>query len=105
MGGREGLIDTAMNTSETWYIQRHIIKSMEDIMVKYGRTVRNSLGDVIQFLYGEDGMDVVWIESQNLESLKMKKKDFENAYKYELDHENWNPSYMLPDHVEDLKTI
>ena len=68
--------------------------------------IRNSLGDVIQFLYGEDGMDVVWIESQKLDSLKMKKKEFENIYKYDLDQEIWNPSYnMLPEHVEDLKTI
>jgi DNA-directed RNA polymerase II subunit RPB1 len=37
------------------------ITFVEDIMVKYDGTVRNSLGDVIQFLYGEDGMDVVWI--------------------------------------------
>eukprot|EP00253_Pinus_taeda_P007579 PITA_07579 len=105
MGGREGLIDTAVKTSETGYIQRRLVKAMEDIMVKYDGTVRNSLGDVIQFLYGEDGMDAVWIESQKLDSLTMKKKQFENAYKYELDQENWNPSYMLPAHVEDLKII
>ncbi|KAL0366613.1 UNVERIFIED_CONTAM: DNA-directed RNA polymerase II subunit RPB1 [Sesamum radiatum] len=61
MGGREGLIDTAVKTSETGYIQRRLVKAMEDIMVKYDGTVRNSLGDVIQFLYGEDGMDAVWI--------------------------------------------
>ncbi|KDP43701.1 hypothetical protein JCGZ_22328 [Jatropha curcas] len=54
MGGREGLIDTAVKTSETGYIQRRLVKAMEDIMVKYDGTVRNSLGDVIQFLYGED---------------------------------------------------
>ena len=79
---------------------------MEDIMVKYDGTVRNSLGEyVIQFLYGEDGMDAIWIESQKLDSLKMKKKEFENVYKYEIDQENWNPSYMLPEHVENLKTI
>lgn len=74
-------------------------------MVKYDGTVRNLLGDVIQSLYGDDGMDVVWTESQKLDSLKMKKKEFENVYKYELDQENWNPSYMLLEHVEDLKTI
>ena len=73
MGGREGLIDTAMKTSETEYIQRRLVKAMEDIMVKYDGTVRNSLGDVIQFLYGEDGMDAIWIEEQNLDSLKMKR--------------------------------
>ena len=67
--------------------------------------IKNSLGDVIQFIYGEDGMDVVWIESHKLDSLKMKKKEFENVYKYDLDQENWNLSYMLPEHLEALKTI
>lgn len=105
MGGREGLIDTAVKTSETGYIQRRLVKAMEDIMVKYDGTVRNSLGDVIQFLYGEDGMDAVWIEYQKLDSLKMKKSEFDNFFQYEIDDENWNPSYMLPEHVEDLKTI
>ncbi|GJN39639.1 hypothetical protein PR202_gb28770 [Eleusine coracana subsp. coracana] len=105
MGGREGLIDTAVKTSETGYIQRRLVKAMEDIMVKYDGTVRNSLGDVIQFLYGEDGMDAVWIESQKLDSLKMKKGEFDNVFRYELDDENWRPNYMLPEHVDDLKTI
>ncbi|CBI18915.3 unnamed protein product, partial [Vitis vinifera] len=98
MGGREGLIDTAVKTSETGYIQRRLVKAMEDIMVKYDGTVRNSLGDVIQFLYGEDGMDAVWIETQKLDSLKMKKGEFDRVFKYEIDDENWNPSYMLPEH-------
>ncbi|GJU74597.1 RNA polymerase II largest subunit [Tanacetum coccineum] len=47
MGGREGLIDTAVKTSETGYIQRRLVKAMEDIMVKYDGTVRNSLRDLI----------------------------------------------------------
>ncbi|KAH0971040.1 hypothetical protein GBA52_023196 [Prunus armeniaca] len=97
MGGREGLIDTAVKTSETGYIQRRLVKAMEDIMVKYDGTVRNSLGDVIQFLYGEDGMDAVWIESQKLDSLKMKKSEFDKTFSYELDDENWNPDYMTSD--------
>nr|GME00761.1 DNA-directed RNA polymerase II subunit 1 [Ipomoea batatas] len=105
MGGREGLIDTAVKTSETGYIQRRLVKAMEDIMVKYDGTVRNSLGDVIQFLYGEDGMDSVWIESQKLESLKVKKSTFEDMYKYEIDDPNWNPNYMIPDAIDDLRTI
>ncbi|KAL9230059.1 hypothetical protein vseg_005452 [Gypsophila vaccaria] len=105
MGGREGLIDTAVKTSETGYIQRRLVKAMEDIMVKYDGTVRNSLGDVIQFLYGEDGMDAVWIESQKLDSLKMKKSEFDRTYRYDFDDENWEPDYMLQEHVSDLKTI
>ncbi|GKE76261.1 DNA-directed RNA polymerase II subunit 1, partial [Tanacetum coccineum] len=79
MGGREGLIDTAVKTSETGYIQRRLVKAMEDIMVKYDGTVRNSLGDVIQFLYG-----AVWIESQKLDSLKVKKgEEICNVFKVE----------------------
>jgi len=58
MGEREGLIDTAVKTSETGYIQRRLIKAMEDIMVKYDGTVRNSVGDIIQFVYGE----MVWMQ-------------------------------------------
>ena len=63
MGDREGLINKSTVTSKTGYIQRSLVKAMEDIMVKYDGIVKNSLGDFIQFLYGEDGMDVVWIES------------------------------------------
>jgi len=105
MGGREGLIDTAVKISETGYIQRRLVKAMEDITVKYDGTVRNSLGDVIQFLYGEDGMGAVWIEEQNLDSLKMKKDEFDTVFRYELDDENWRPNYLLPVHFDDLKTI
>lgn len=53
MGGREGLIDTAVKTSESGYIQRRLIKAMEDISVKYDGTVRNAAGHIIQFIYGE----------------------------------------------------
>ena len=42
MGGREGLIDTAVKTAETGYIQRRLIKALEDVMVKYDGTVRTS---------------------------------------------------------------
>ncbi|GFS71229.1 DNA-directed RNA polymerase I subunit RPA1 [Nephila pilipes] len=57
MAGREGLIDTAVKTSRSGYLQRCLIKHLEGISVKYDQTVRDSDGTVIQFLYGEDGMD------------------------------------------------
>jgi len=47
MGGREGLIDTACKTSETGYLQRRLIKALEDVMVKYDSTVRDSSGNII----------------------------------------------------------
>uniref|UniRef100_A0ACD5ZZJ5 Uncharacterized protein n=1 Tax=Avena sativa TaxID=4498 RepID=A0ACD5ZZJ5_AVESA len=105
MGGREGLIDTAVKTSETGYIQCRLVKAMEDIIVKYDGTVRNSLGHVIQFLYGEDGMDAVSIESQKLESLKMEKTEFDSTFQYELHDDNWNPGYMVQEHATDLRDI
>jgi DNA-directed RNA polymerase II subunit RPB1 len=71
MGGREGLIDTAVKTSDSGYIQRRLIKAMEDIQTKYDGTVRNSIGDVLQFCYGEDGLDAIHVESQTLETLRI----------------------------------
>lgn len=47
---------------------------MEDVMVRYDGTVRNSLGDVIQFLYGEDGFDGTAIETQFLDTMFMNDK-------------------------------
>jgi DNA-directed RNA polymerase II subunit RPB1 len=64
MGGREGLIDTAVKTAETGYIQRRLVKAMEDLKIGYDGTVRNSNGDIVQFLYGEDGMDGAFMERQ-----------------------------------------
>ena len=67
MGGREGLIDTAVKTAETGYIQRRLIKALEDVMVKYDGTVRTSRQQVIQFLYGEDGMAGEYIEDMKID--------------------------------------
>ena len=57
MGGREGVTDTAIKTSETGYIQRRLVKSMEDITVGFDNVVRNSIGDNLKLSYGEDGYD------------------------------------------------
>ena len=57
VGGREGLIDTAVKTSTTGYIQRRLVKSLESVHVANDKTVRDSQGRVIQFRYGEDGID------------------------------------------------
>lgn len=58
MAGREGLIDTAVKTSRSGYLQRCIIKGMEGLTIGYDTTVRDADGSMIQFLYGEDGQDV-----------------------------------------------
>ncbi|CAO1625651.1 unnamed protein product [Sympodiomycopsis kandeliae] len=57
MAGREGLIDTAVKTASSGYLQRCLIKHLEGARVHYDSTVRNSDGSVLQFHYGEDGLD------------------------------------------------
>jgi DNA-directed RNA polymerase subunit A' len=57
MGGREGLVDTAVRTSRSGYMQRRLINALEDLKVKQDGTVRNTAGTIIQFKYGEDGVD------------------------------------------------
>jgi DNA-directed RNA polymerase II subunit RPB1 len=71
MAGRIGLIDTAVKTSQTGYAQRRIIKSLEDITVTYDMTVRNHMGKIIQFSYGDDGFDSTKVESQLLPLVHM----------------------------------
>ncbi|KAH7390937.1 hypothetical protein DE146DRAFT_618562 [Phaeosphaeria sp. MPI-PUGE-AT-0046c] len=84
MAGREGLIDTAVKTAETGYIQRRLVKALEDVMVKYDGTVRNSLGDIIEFIYGEDGLDGAIIENQKLDTITMSEEKFEKTYKVDV---------------------
>ncbi len=57
MAGREGLLDTSLKTANSGYLQRCLIKAMEGIKLDYDYTVRDSDGKVIQFLYGDDGLD------------------------------------------------
>jgi len=57
MGGREGLVDTAVRTSRSGYMQRRLINALEDLMVSDDGTVRNTADTIIQFDYGEDGID------------------------------------------------
>jgi DNA-directed RNA polymerase I subunit RPA1 len=58
MAGREGLIDTAVKTSRSGYLQRCLIKGMEGLKVAYDTSVRDADGSIVQFLYGEDGLDI-----------------------------------------------
>lgn len=87
MGGREGLIDTAVKTAETGYIQRRLIKAMESVMVNYDGTVRNSVGQLIQLRYGEDGLCGETVEFQNLPTIKLSNKVFEKRYRFDPTNE------------------
>ncbi|XP_032666413.1 DNA-directed RNA polymerase III subunit RPC1 [Odontomachus brunneus] len=64
-GGREGLVDTAVKTAETGYMQRRLVKSLEDLCLHYDMTVRNSMGDIVQLEYGGDGLDPTYMEDKD----------------------------------------
>ena len=74
MGGREGLIDTAVKTAQTGYMQRRLVKALEDVMVQYDYSVRDSHGNIIEYLYGEDGMNGEFIEDQKFDILEISDK-------------------------------
>ena len=80
MAGRIGLIDTAVKTSETGYIQRRIIKSLEDIYVTYDQTIRNHFGKIVQFSYGDDNFDSTKVENQNIPLVEMSIEDIYMHY-------------------------
>ena len=103
--GREGLIDTAVKTSDTGYIQRRLMKTMEDQHIEYDGTVRNVNGSIVQFHYGEDGVDTVCVEDQSCDLVL---KTLENIYsEYALTPADVNPFLKeevseAPDMVEEL---
>ncbi|CAK4179374.1 unnamed protein product [Aphanomyces euteiches] len=65
MGGREGLVDTAVKTAETGYMARRLMKALEDLSCQYDSTVRNSEGSVVQFTYGDDGLNPAFMEGDD----------------------------------------
>ncbi len=82
MAGRIGLIDTAVKTSSTGYIQRRLVKGLEDLMVFYDMTVRNSKGRIVQFTYGDDGIDTIKVERATVPFLEMCTEEFYAHYSF-----------------------
>ncbi len=57
MGGREGLVDTAIRTAQSGYMQRRLVNALQDLNVQPDGTVRDNRGVIVQTEYGEDGID------------------------------------------------
>ena len=77
MGGREGLVDTAVRTSTSGYMQRRLVNALQDMIVENDGTVRNSDKNIIQFHYGDDGIDPMHTDHSdavNLDVLLLKAK-------------------------------
>jgi len=83
MAGREGLIDTAVKTSRSGYLQRCLMKHLESLKVEYDLTVRDSDGSIIQFLYGEDSLNPVKDKFfSKLDFLENNRDTFKAKFKY-----------------------
>lgn len=80
MSGREGLIDTAVKTADTGYLQRQLIKSMEDLTVQYDGTVRDANNNIIQYHYGEDGVNPTKIETQSFPIGKLSHEEIRTQF-------------------------
>src|SRR6056297_1008913 len=63
MGGREGLVDTAVRTSKSGYLQRRLINALSELEVQYDGTVRDTSDTVVQFEFGEDGTSPTKVSS------------------------------------------
>ena len=63
------------DTSTTGYIQRRLIKGLEDLMVNYDMTVRTNKGKVVQFSYGDDSIDTIKVENQEIYLVEMNMQD------------------------------
>ena len=99
MGGREALIDTAVKTAETGYISRRLMKALEDVMVKYDGTVRTSKENIIQFIYGEDGISGEHNEDMTIYLIKMDDDQLNKKFNFlakDLDIEKFNQYFDDP---------
>jgi len=92
MGGRVGLIDTAVKTSSTGYIQRRLIKGLEDLMVSYDMTIRTNKNKIVQFAYGDDNIDTTKVENQPIPLVSMSTQDI---YAH----------YLVPEETGKIKTL
>jgi len=102
MSGREGVIDTAVKTANSGYLQRRLVKSMEDLKVAHDFTVRASNNDIVQFCYGYDGFNSTELEKQttkftriNIDSLN------QNYYIDPMD----KFEYVLKSEIDKMKKI
>jgi hypothetical protein len=88
------------DTSETGYLQRRLVKAMEDCKIYNDQTVRNASGNIVQFIYGEDGMDGTKIEKQVYPVLEMTSLEMEE--KYHLRPEDDVERYLNEEGVKQL---
>ena len=68
------------DTAESGYMQRRLVKALEDLCVKYGGTVRNGMNNIVQFAYGDDGIDPCKLNKQELKLVEFNNQEMEKKY-------------------------
>lgn len=81
------------------YIQRRLMKAMEDVKVCYDRTVRNSSQEILQFLYGEDGMSGEYVEDQIIELLQIDNDKLRRLYRHDIEQETYGKGWIRDEGV------
>ncbi|KAI9370808.1 hypothetical protein BJX61DRAFT_513951 [Aspergillus egyptiacus] len=107
MAGREGLIDTAVKTSRSGYLQRCLIKGMEGLRAEYDSSVREtSDGSIVQFLYGEDGLDITkQVHLKNFDFLVSNYVSIKQQVNAKRDQHNLEKEAVVDWHKEAMKKV
>ena len=97
------MIDTAVKTSRSGYLQRCLIKQLESLVVSYDLTVRENDGSIVQFMYGEDGADV--LNTKYLDKFEFLEQNFNSLVKAGSNILKKTDFETIPDHKKKTKRI
>lgn len=101
MAGRLGMISTSIKTADTGYLQRKLVKLLEDLKCQYDFTVRSNSGRILQYVYGGDCFDGSHVENQSISHLTYGMEDILLTYAYtDIDWVNFRNIYInVPSHT------
>jgi len=109
MGGREGLVDTAVRTSKSGYLQRRLINALSELETQYDGTVRDTSDTIVQFEFGEDGTSPVDVSSSQDEAAVDVEQIADSVLSEEFESEKQKESFLgqrtertnLSEHADD----
>ncbi|QLK24779.1 DNA-directed RNA polymerase subunit A' [Natrinema zhouii] len=111
MGGREGLVDTAVRTSKSGYLQRRLINALSELETQYDGTVRDTSDTIVQFEFGEDGTSPVKVSSgdeNNIDVENIASQVLDSEFESEADKQEFLGSRPRPtnlsEHADDRLT-
>jgi DNA-directed RNA polymerase beta' subunit len=103
IAGRIGLIDTAVKTAKSGYLQRRLVKMMEDLRACHDNSVRDGNNNIIEFCYGADGFDGMKLESQTTHFKLIESETLMNDYIITEEDGNTMKDYVLARVVTKMK--